>query len=192
MNTRNLYKTAAIALASVAILSLIGQGQVRAQDEPPFGAPIDVEFASKLWSALKDANLVGRKSIRTRPFEGEEPHGKIVTTLEAEVVVDGRTAPAIVKRNYLGDDITVESVATFPRENIDAITVMFQREAGYDPENKNWFWVKYGPGGTVLENQKHTKLAGRVARGAEIGCLACHVGAPGEDFVFIHDSFVEE
>ena len=189
MSTRLLFRGVAIIFASAVFLSLMGQ--VRAQ-EPPFGTTIDVEFAKKLWSALKDTNLVGRESIRTRPFEGEEPHGKIVTTLEADVVVDGRRAPAIVKRNYLGDDITVESVATFPRENLDSITVMFQREAGYDPENKDWFWVKYGPGGTVLENQKHTKLAGRVAIGADIGCLACHVGAPGEDFVFIHDSFAAE
>lgn len=192
MSMRLFYRGVVIVFASAVFLSLMGQVQVQTQ-EPSFGTTVDVEFAEKLWSALKEANLVGRKSIRTRPFEGEEPHGKIVTTLEADVVIDGgRGGTAIVKRNYLGDDITVESVATFPRENLDSITVMFQREAGYDPENKNWFWVKYGPGGTVLENQKHTKLAGRVAKGADIGCLACHVGAPGEDFVFLHNSFAEE
>lgn len=191
MSTSTLSKGVAIVFAGAVVLGLVGQDQLHAQEEAPFGAEIEVEFAQKLWGALKDANLVGRKSIRTRPFEGEEPHGKIVTTLEADVVVDGRTGASIVKRNYLGDDITVESVATFPRESLDSITVMFQREAGYDPENKNWFWVKYGPGGTVLENQRHTKLAGRIARGADVGCLACHVGAPGDDFVFLHDTFAE-
>jgi len=62
-------------------------------------------------------------------------------------------------------------------------------EKGYDPDDKDWFWVKYAPDGTVLTNPKGMKLAGRVAKGMDKGCIACHAGAPGGDMVFNHDKF---
>ncbi len=61
---------------------------------------------------------------------------------------------------------------------------MFKREKGYDTENKDWFWVKYKPNGSLHMNPKKMKLAGRIARGADKGCIACHKGADGDDMVF--------
>ena len=31
---------------------------------------------------------------------------------------------------------------------------MLQREAGYDDDNDNWFWVKYAPDGSVMSNPR--------------------------------------
>jgi len=33
------------------------------------------------------------------------------------------------------------------------------------------------------------KLAGRVAKGAPTGCIACHKAAPGGDYIFNHDRY---
>ena len=69
----------------------------------------------------------------------------------------------------------VEQVQENGVEHLAAITVMFKREDGYDAENKNWFWAKYLPDGSLDKNPKGMQLAGRVAKGnASGGCIACH------------------
>lgn len=178
-------------LAVIALSALIAAPfVVAAQDEgPSFGGPEDVAFAARLWAALAEARLVGARSIVAQPYEGSEPHGVILMTMSSEVTVAGREAPAIVKKNYMGEDISIESVATNPSLFLAAITVMFRREAGYDPANQDWFWVKYKADGSVDLNPRGVPLAGRVAKNPEDACLGCHVFAPGEDYVFLHDHF---
>jgi len=66
---------------------------------------------------------------------------------------------------------------------------MFRREKGFNSDNKDWFWVKYALDGTVMKNPKAMSLAGRVAKGMEKGCIACHAGALGNDKVFNHDNY---
>jgi hypothetical protein len=58
---------------------------------------------------------------------------------------------------------------------------------GYDPENEDWFWVKYAPDGGVAEGEGGIPLAGRVAKGTSQGCIACHANAKGDDYVFAND-----
>jgi hypothetical protein len=69
---------------------------------------------------------------------------------------------------------------------------MFQREAGYDPENKDWFYAVYAPNGNVVVNPLGMNMARRIAAGlpddVPFGCIACHKEAPGGDFVFLHDA----
>ena len=60
-------------------------------------------------------------------------------------------------------------------------------KAGYDTANKNWFWAKYLPDGSLDKNPKDMELAGRVAKGAEMGCIACHSAAPGDDYLYVSD-----
>ena len=43
--------------------------------------------------------------------------------------------------------------------------------------------------GSVDLNPRGVPLAGRVAKNPEDACLGCHVFAPGEDYVFLHDHF---
>ena len=64
---------------------------------------------------------------------------------------------------------------------------MFQRAEGYDPENQNWYWAKYLADGSLDRNEQGMQLAGRVAKGADQGCIACHSGAPGDDYLYTFD-----
>ena len=172
------------------IAFLIVSPAVNTQDSGPnFGLPDDVAFAAQLWQALSEARLVGPRSIVAQPYEGTDPHGVILMTIDSEVNVNGREAPVIVKKNYMGEGISIESVATNPNLFLGAVTVMFRREPGYDAENQDWFWVKYKADGTLHKNPKGVQLAGRVAKNPDDACLGCHVAAPGDDYVFLHDRF---
>jgi hypothetical protein len=64
---------------------------------------------------------------------------------------------------------------------------MYKRESGYDPDNQNWFWAKYTPGGGLHVKEAKgmkIKLAGRVAKGKSEGCISCHRAAGGGDYVY--------
>ena len=63
-----------------------------------------------------------------------------------------------------------------PTEWLKAVTIMLQREPGYD-DNDNWFWVKYAPDGSVMKNPK----------GIKAGCISCHLSAEGGDYLFFND-----
>ena len=154
----------------------------------PFGGSEDVGYAGKLWSAMTQAGLVGDGAIYSVPYQGVHPHGAILDTIDAAVAVDGTSDVVIIKRNYGGDGVSKQAVADNPEKWLEAVTVMYKR-AGYDAEDKDWFWVKYDPKGGVMKNPKGMALAGRVAKGAPKGCIACHTAAPGGDFVFNHDRY---
>jgi hypothetical protein len=153
----------------------------------PFGRNADLSYAGALWSALGNARLVGANSIRTTPYEGTEPHGFMLETLDTTLSVGGHTGAVIVKKNYGPAGISKEAVANDPGRHLSSVTVMYKRETGYDPDNQDWFWVKYAPDGSVERNPKGIALAGRVAKGTDQGCIACHVTAPGNDYVFNSD-----
>ncbi|HHH38841.1 MAG TPA: hypothetical protein ENK50_04600 [Sedimenticola sp.] len=154
----------------------------------PFGGSEEVSYAGTLWSAMQRAGLVGSGAIMSAPYTGVHPHGAILDTLDARVTVDGKENVVIIKRNYGGPGVSKQAVANDPGKFLKAVTVMFKRP-GYDPEDRDWFWVKFDPQGGVLKNPKGMSLAGRVAKGAPKGCIACHQAAPGGDFVFNHDRY---
>ncbi len=167
-------------------------GTQTAAAAPPFGGPEDTAFAADLWQSLTGAKLVGADAIISEPYEGTPPHGKILEYLESNVTVGGRSGTVIVKRNYGGKDATEESVFNDRLRYLGAVTVMYNREAGYDPDNQDWFWVKYNPDGSLQTNPKGMTLAGRIAKGAEKGCIACHGMAPGDDYLYSHDRFAQK
>ncbi len=158
-----------------------------AADKTPFGGPDSVQYAKKLWTALKEAKLVGTGAIRSKPYEGSEPHGFVLETFDSSLKLDGREARVVVKRNYGPSGVEVDAVEENRGKHLSAVTVMFKREKGYDTENLDWFWAKYKADGSLDKNPKGAQLAGRVAKGADTGCIACHKGAPGEDMVFVFD-----
>jgi len=147
---------------------------------PPFGNAEDIEYAKKLWAKIEAKGL---NSTPANLYVGGPPHGPVREVLEA--IIDGKRV--IVKRNYGGPDVSVKSVGRNRAKFLKAITVMAKREAGYDPEDADWFWVKYKPDGSLHTNAKGMKLAGRVAKGMEKGCIFCHRSASGNDFVFGHN-----
>lgn len=158
-----------------------------AEMAPPFGGPANVAYASVLWQRMAEARLVGRNAIWSKPYEGQEPHGAILTTLETTLAIEGHSGAVWVKSNYVGEGVSIDAVANDPSRFLDSVTAMYRREAGYDPDNANWFWAKYNPDGTLQANPKGMRLAGRVAKGADAGCIACHRTAPGGDYIFSLD-----
>lgn len=148
-----------------------------------FGTNNDIAFGNALWQALERSNLVGDNAIMARPYEGQQPHGMKLVTLEAEVTVNGERNEVIIKHNFGGEGATVEAVSNNPAQYLAATTVMFRR-AGFDAEHGDWFWAKYLPDGSYDKAPNGTSLVGKAA-----GCIACHGTAPGGDMVFLNDRY---
>ena len=151
---------------------------------PLFGGADDLAYAADLWAAVSSDAVSGPAVPRSSPYEGVMPHGEILEILDTTTEIFGHRGDLLVKWNYVGDGITTETVAADRDQYLDSVTVMFKREPGYDTDNANWFWAKYAPDGTVMNDPAGMALAGRVAKGMEAGCIACHTNAPGEDYVF--------
>ncbi len=114
--------------------------------------------------------------MKTDMIPGKSPHGAFVTIYYDAVNVGGKTYHTIIKENFA------------PEKKLAAVTIMVQREAGYDADNNDWFYVKYDPDGTVGKNDMGVALAGKVAKGMDQGCIACHKAAGGNDYIFINDT----
>ena len=173
-------------IASIALAGTLTMTTATAQDMAPFGTDHDIEYAALLWDVMNASNLAGPNSIQTYPYEGMAPHGMMLQTFYSTGTVDGHTGDLIVKRNYGPEGVSEDEVLMDPAKHLGAVTVMFRREAGYDDDNQDWFWAKYLPDGSLDKNPKGMSLAGRVAKGADAGCIACHSGV--DDYVFTSDA----
>jgi len=174
-----------LAGALVAAAFVFPSPGARAQgEEPAFGGSGDVAFAKELWKSMEGYR---DWKLTTPVYEGSSPHGKFVRLWSTWVTVDKRAYPIIIKDNYGGRGVTAERATKDPSKWVNSVTIMLQREEGYDAEGQNWFYVKYGKDGTILKNKKGKLLAGRVARGARRGCMQCHIQAGGNDFLFSND-----
>lgn len=154
------------------------------EKEMPFGGEKDVQFAKAIWTAMKGYD---RWPMKSGFYPGTSPHGKVLKLYYNMVNVNNKPYHVIIKDNYGGEGATVEAVAEAPEKYLAAVTVMVQREDGYDPAHNNWFWAKYMPGGSLDKNAKGMQMAGRVAKGMKVGCIACHADAADNDFVFTND-----
>ena len=170
-------------VSGVLLLALFAQKRALAQDMK-FGGSEDVAFANKLWKAM-DGYQDWR--LTTAVYDGQSPHGKFLRLYSTYVTVDSKSYPIIVKDNFGGRGATKKRVERDPADYLKAITIMLEREEGYDPGNDNWYWVKYGPDGTILKNEPGMLLAGRVAKGMKKGCISCHVNAEGNDYLYSND-----
>jgi len=150
----------------------------------PFGGPADVAFAGKVWKAMEGYQ---DWKLTTVVYKGQSPHGKWLRLFSSWVTVDGKHYPIIVKENYGGRGVTKEGVEKDSKKWLKAVTIMLQREAGYDRDNDNWYWVKYSPTGSIEKNPMGMQLAGRVAKGMNQGCISCHSQAAGKDFLYSND-----
>jgi len=119
-----------------AVLSCFGLSVVFAVS---FGTGEDVSYSKKIWNAMIKTHLVGSDSFHSTPYEGTHPHGAILDTIDAKITVMNHKGVVIVKKNFGGKNITKTLVADNPDKYLKAITVMYQRENGYDKDNKNWF-----------------------------------------------------
>ena len=174
-------------MLGAALLAGMGASMAISQDMPPFGSDDDAAYAAAIWGTMTAMNLAGASQIHVAPYEGTDPHGMMLETFFAAATVNGHTGDLIVKRNYGPEGVSAEAVMSNPEGHLAAVTVMFRREAGYDPDNQDWFWAKYLPDGTLDKNPAGMMLAGMVAKGADVGCIACHINAGGDDYVFTAD-----
>lgn len=170
---------------SLAVAAILAAGTATAQDAA-FGNEEDTAYAAELWSVMEELRMVGDQMIHSIPYEGVEPHGLMLETFFTDATVDGHTGTLIVKRNYGPEGVSADEVQADPAGHLGAITIMFRREEGYDPDNQDWFWGKYLPDGTLDKNPDGMQLAGRVAKGADAGCIACHSGS--ENYLFTNSA----
>ena len=168
------------------ILAAAIAGLAQGAGAQEFGTEADTAYADLLWQVMEASKLVGDNSIMATPYEGGPPHGVMLETFYTKATVDGHTGDLIVKRNY-GPEGVSRRTRFWPIRpvTLGAVTVMFRREDGYDADNQDWFWVKYLPDGTLDKTPNGASMAGRVAKGGETGCIACHSGV--EDYVFTSD-----
>jgi len=164
------------ALVGTALIAL-STASMAAESENGAGRPVDDAYAAKLWAYMASNQLVGQGRIRSFPFVGSRPHGSIQEVIVTEANIDGQHGRLIVKHNYgAEEELTPKSVYSANHEqNYEALTIMFQREAGYDPENNDWFWAEYNPDGSILVFQG-ANLSGRAP-----ACLGCHTPLGGKD-----------
>ncbi len=175
---------AVAALAAVVLMTpvcLVKNGEPPGQ---PFGGAADIAFAESLWDVM-DGYLDW--PMQSDVLVGGTPHGAFVRLYYNTLQINGRNFHVVAKDNYGGENATIESVTASPGNYLGAITVMVEREPGYDPDNANWYWVKYLPDGSLDVNPAGEQLAGRVAKGAESGCIVCHLKAENADYLFSND-----
>ncbi len=97
---------------------------------------------------------------------GRSPHGpmhEIRVNHTAMVKGHPKQAGAIV----IKDNFSKE-------KKLLAVTVMYKIQ-DYNPMAGDWFWVKYGPDGTVLK------------AGKPKGCIACHGSRADMDYIMVSD-----
>lgn len=170
-----------------ALALVLGAAPANAQDIPmPFGSEADADYARLLWDVMIASKLVGPGMIRSAPYEGTDPHGMMLETFYTTATINGHSGDLIVKRNFGPEGVSRDEVLGDPDKHLGAYTVMFRREAGYDPEDKDWFWAKFLPDGSPDKMPNGTPMAGQIAKGMDEGCIACHKGA-GDDMVFTSD-----
>lgn len=176
-----------LCIANVACQGIMGR-----METMPMGSTEDIAYANRLWSALETERLAGPNAKNAKPFVGAaRPHGWILELLHQNITVGSHTGYVVVKRNYDGPDVSVATVEKDRARYLSSVTIMFQREAGYDEDNLNWFWAKYKPDGSLFKKEMKgmkVALAGRIAKGKtpdeSSGCIYCHRSAGGGDYIF--------
>jgi len=136
------------------------------------------EHAEVLWTQIKNYESWTVPEGFEGWQDGTSPHGSVLryyvnTAAKGDLTRDGAI---IVKENYSEQS----------EDALKSVTVMEKRK-GYDPDTKDWFYVKYSPDGKVMENPKGAKLAGLIGKGMAEGCIPCHSTAGGDDYLFMNN-----
>ncbi len=169
-----------VLVVLMLVVSTVGSGS----DQNWFGGPEDVEFAAQLWMSLEQSALVGPQAELIGPRVGVHPHGALLESTTDTVTVNGQNHRVAIKFAYHGRGATIESITRDRNAYLEDITVMLKREEGYDDSNQNWFYAKYFADGSLDTTPNGIKLAGRIAKGKDKGCIACHRKAGDYLFAF--------
>ncbi len=154
-------------------------GMEQVQEGPLYGGEADVSFANSLWTSIQGYE---NWKLKSDFYPGASPHGAVLRMYYNVVNVNGEPRHVIIKDNYGGEGANPETVAKNPSQYLGAVTIMVQREEGFDPDNMNWYYVGFMPDGTLNMDPQNVPVAGKVT-----SCLDCHRNAQGGDFIFTND-----
>jgi len=171
-------------MATLAAASLLG-GAALAQTA---GTDSDIAYAQAIWDRMEEMNMAGPGAIMGLPYLGGPPHGEMLETFFLTAEIEGEEGLLVIKRNYGPLEVTEDEVLADPEGHLGAVTIMFQRP-DYDAEHDDWFYAKYLPDGSLDMNPAGMALAGAVGRDLSGGCIACHIGAGGDDYLFTTDAW---
>lgn len=138
----------------------------------------DVRHARSLWDRIENYADWPQPEGFAGWQEGTSPHGSVLRYYVNDAAQENLTqdGAVIVKENYSEES----------EDELLSVTIM-EKRAGYDPETENWFYVKYAPDGSIMDNPQGQDLAGLVGKGASAGCIPCHATAGGGDYLFMND-----
>jgi hypothetical protein len=164
----------------VLALAACGGGEPPAEEaaqpeETPAAEPVSAPgqpdtTAAALWAYLQDVSYQANWELwpgKGEKYEGQEPHGALLTTYLNPAAMEALTTGArvmpsgaiIVKENYMPDGA------------LAATTVMYKVD-GYNPDHNDWFWLKQNADQTV-------DVEGRGQM-----CQACHLAVAGNDYIY--------
>lgn len=156
-------------IVTICFITILSASCSKEVEQPPLS--VGEISGSRLWERISsDADYKdysfwpGHDGIHP----GQAPHGvyhKIFVNgnLLKALPIESRMAP-------IGSIIVKENMDLDKR--VQKITVMAKIE-GYNEEGGNWFWAAYSPDGEVL------------AEGTPKGCVSCHEGMKGNDYVIV-------
>lgn len=138
------------------------------------GTPGDKDMpgtdAEDFWEYISEKNEYKNWNAwpgKTGMYEGQSPHGEFL-----KLYVNKKAYKALEKGKE-----TMPNHAIIVKENYNkkrelvAITPMYKVE-GYDMENADWYWTKYGKDGKIM------------ASGKVQSCIECHAKAKATDYLF--------
>ena len=117
----------------------------------------------------KIINIEMEADYKTYSFwPGQAPHGVYHKIYINKVLADA--LPVKSRITAVGTIIVKENLSN--EKVLDSITVM-AKVKDYNPEAGDWFWAKFTPQGEVL------------AEGTPKGCVSCHEGMDGNDYIIV-------
>jgi len=175
-----------VVLTGILAYQFIGNSPAEAQSGSRYGAgqggarQANRPFETQFWDYLQEVQYKNWAPVPGQSgdsYPGESPHGAFLKMyLNRTAAGDMKNLPhgsILIKENY-GKD----------KKTLMAVTVMY-RYKGYNPEGRDWYWLKYNPDGTVAKAPP--KMGSMPLKGKVKGCIMCHDGADGKDFAFVND-----
>jgi len=145
--------------------------------EPSQSAADPDTTGAAMWAHLQEEDY--RQTWELWPgmgefYEGNEPHGLLLTTYVNDVALDALNAgqtvmpegAVVIKENYM------------PNRELAAVTVMYKRP-GYNPDHADWFFSKHLPGGELDQMPNGMAMEGRLP-----GCQNCHIARQNFDYLY--------
>lgn len=182
------------AIFAGLILSAVTQ-QAHAQIPEKTSKPAErtKSFESRFWQYLLSNNYKNWAPPAGQDgsfFEGSSAHGRL------HKLYLNRTAAG--RPDTLPDESVIVMENYQSNKMLESISVML-RSNGSNPSQQDWYWITYGPDGSVIGSNKDNHSDGPVQRepnssfvstaGAMVlgsSCTQCHQKAPGEDLVFFN------